>query len=108
MYPDAPWDLNRFKDLILWYRVKHVSSLSLANVMRRTLAYLQWCVAHRITDFLCVLDAFRLILWWNVRGCGKNPGNVVLGEQALEYVEFPGRDGIVKLLHRVELRGNLL
>ena len=55
-----------------------------------------------------MLDAFRLILWWNVRGCGKNPGNVVLGEQALEYVEFPDRDGIVKLLHGVELRGKLL
>lgn len=105
--PDAPQVLNRVKDLILWYHIKHVSSRSLANVMGRTLAYLQWCVAYCSTDFLCVLDAFRLILWWNVCGCGKNLGDVVLREEALEYVEFPGRDGIVKLPHGVELRGRL-
>ena len=54
-----------------------------------------------------MLDAFRLILWWDVRRCGKNLGDVVVREQALEYVEFPGRDSIVKLLHGVELRRKL-
>jgi hypothetical protein len=61
-------------------------------------------VVEHGADGPCVRDTLRLVLWWIVRRRGERLVDVLLGEQRLEGVEIPARDGLVELPHGAVLR----